>query len=153
LRQNINQLVEKGGFQLSDAVLMHSKRISSGQKKVKIIPIIISKRLFSGRLVLLFVVDVACGRMMSHFGGILISVDGRFCGTRTQEGGWVGLAPGKGLGGWFRMFKRLPRFWPRTSAPPSRRRTQYRCRRPCCCTPCQSRCTRSPSCTQTPILV
>jgi len=69
---------------LSDAVLMHSKRISSGQKKVEIIPIIISKRLFSGRLVLLFVVDVACGRMMSHF-------DGRFCGTRTQEGGWVGL--------------------------------------------------------------
>jgi len=102
LRQNINQLVEKGGFQLSDAVLMHSKRISSGQKKVKIIPIIISKRLFSGRLVLLFVVDVACGRKMSHFDGILISVDGRFCGTRTQEGGWVGLAPGKGLGGWFR---------------------------------------------------
>ena len=36
-------------------------------------------------------------------------------------------------------------------SPPSRRRTQYRCRRPCCCTPCQSRCTRSPSCTQTRI--
>ena len=90
MRQNINQLVEKGGFQLSDAVLMHSKRISSGQKKVEIIPIIISKRLFSGRLVFLFVVDVACGRIMSHFGGILISVDGRFFGTRTQERGWVG---------------------------------------------------------------
>ena len=43
-------------------------------------------------------VDVACGRKMSHFDGILISVDGRFCGTRTQEGGWVGLAPGKGVG-------------------------------------------------------
>jgi len=37
------------------------------------------------------VVDVACGRIMSHFGGILISVDGRFFGTCTQEGGWVGL--------------------------------------------------------------
>ena len=98
MRQNINQLVEKGGFQLSDAVLMHSKRISSGQKKVEIIPIIISKRLFSRRLVLLFVVDVACGRIMSHFGGILISVDGRFFGTRTQERGWVGLGGLQGRG-------------------------------------------------------
>ena len=83
---------------MSDAVLMHSKRISSGQKKVEIIPIIISKRLFSGRLVFLFVVDVACGRIMSHFGGILISVDGRFFGTRTQERGWVGLGGRQGRG-------------------------------------------------------
>ena len=91
MRQNINQLVEKGGFQLSDAVLMHSKRISSGQKKkLKLSLLLFRRDYFPEGWFFFFVVDVACGRMMSHFGGILISVDGRFCGTRTQEGGWVG---------------------------------------------------------------
>lgn len=50
------------------------------------------------------------------------SADGRFTGTRT---GWLVVALGWGLGwvgwswgwGWETLFRRPPRFWPRTSAP------------------------------------
>ena len=49
------------------------------------------------------------------------SADGRFTGTRT---GWLVVALGLGLGGLElgleTVFRRPPRFWPRTSAPAER---------------------------------
>lgn len=70
MRQNINQLVEKGGGQLSDAIMKSGEytcianEFSSGRKKlVKIIPII-SKSLFFGRVVLLLWLLLVVG---SHF--------------------------------------------------------------------------------------
>jgi len=82
------------------------------------------------------------------------SADGRFTGTRT---GWLVVALGLGLGGLElellgleTVFRRPPRFWPRTSAPPSQRRTRCHFRR--LCSPCPSRCTRFPGCTRRQIL-
>jgi len=80
------------------------------------------------------------------------SADGRFTGTRT---GWLVVAMGVGMGSgwswfWETLFRRPPRFWPRTSAPPSQRRTLCRFRR--LCSRCPSRCTRSPDCTPRQIL-
>merc|ERR1719490_727 len=69
----------------------------------------------------------------------------------SQERQWR-----EGLGGLLELlgletvFRRPPRFWPRTSAPPSQRRTRCHFRR--LCSPCPSRCTRFPGCTRRQIL-
>jgi len=74
--------------------------LADGQttKKVKIIPI--TKSLFFGRVVLLLWLLLVVEVPFSSIKNLMLvefSADGRFTGTRTQEGGCVGVGGGGGL--------------------------------------------------------